>query len=431
MKAEKKKDLVKAWWDKVALNSEGSANVYKRALHGFLKWKKTTPEETLRWTPERAAREMLSYIQTLKKRKRASKYMTLNWYAMKSWFADNGVRKIKVDEKVPVKQQVKFLDKIPTKEELKRILDCSSMQTKAMDSTMAFGGMRPKDASELTYSSIREDFEAEITPMAIYHQVSKAGGLWHVAFLTSQGVSYLREWIDYRKARGEKFEDDTPLFINLRSKERERIGVCGFEQAITEAMRRSGWKKKDKRFRYRPYGLRKYFRANLSNIDPDFREYLVAHKSGVNSLEATYDGLRDLHKPTIDKLREQFKQAESSLNTDISQSSVAKEAQKEALKTIAKNVLGVDLLEVKIARENKLGRKLSLDEEIELYEKEMGKLRVIPKVQRREGNCDGNSRRCESKLIGEGELVRYLEEGWDIARELRNGRIAVRKLLPL
>ncbi|MBA7593887.1 hypothetical protein ES703_00821 [subsurface metagenome] len=397
------------------MNSEDSANIYVNTLHRFLEWKKTTPEETLQWTPERAAREMISYIQTLKGKgktsKYAGKYLATTWYALKSWFADNGVCKIKVDEKVPIKQQVKFLDKIPTKEELKRILDCSSMQTKAMDSTMAFGGMRPKDASELTYSSIKEDFEARVTPMAIYHLVSKAGGLWHVAFLTSQGVGYLREWIDYRKARGERFKDSTPLFINLKSKKREQIGVRGFEQAIVEAMRRAGWKKKDKRFRYRPYGLRKYFRANLSNIDPDFREYLVAHKSGVNSLVAIYDGLRDLHKPTIDKLREQFKKAEPSLNTDIAPGSIVGEAKNEAIKSMVKNVFGVDLMEVKIAKEKELGRELASDEKTVLFENEMKKLRENPDPQ---------------KIIGEDELEAYLAEGWQFVSVLPSRKILIR-----
>ncbi len=404
------KDLIKPWRDKLAMNSENTAASYTRALRRFLRWKGATPEETLEWTPERAAREMVSYIQSLKERGKASKHMALTWYALKSWFASNGVRKIKVDEKVPVRQQVKFLDKIPTKEELKGILDCSSMQTKVMNSMMAFGGMRPKDASELTYSSIKEDYGAGVTPMAIYHRVSKAGGLWHVAFLTSQGVRYLRKWIEYRKARGEKFEDDTPIFINLRSKKRERIGVRGFEQAVSEAMWRAGWKKKDEGFKYRPYGLRKYFRANLSNIDPDFREYLVAHKSGVSSLEATYDGLRDLHKPTIDKLREQFKRAEPSLNTDIAQSIVG-QAKLEALRTIATNVFGINIIDAKIAREKKMGGELKPDEEIELIESEMNRIREKPDPQ---------------KIVEEGELEAHLAEGWEFVSVLPSRKILVR-----
>jgi hypothetical protein len=330
---------------------------------------------------------MISYILHLKKKGRANKYMATNWYALKSWFASNGVRKIKIDEKIPVGQQVKFLDKIPTKEELKRILGCSSMQTKAMESMMAFGGMRPKDASELTYSRIREDYEAGVSPMAIRYQVSKAGGLWHVTFLTSQGAGYLRDWIEYRKAGGETFGDDTPLFINQKSKEQERIGRRGFEQAITAALRKAGWKRKDKMFKRRPYGLRKYFRSNLLGIDPDFREYLVAHAS--NSLSATYDGLRDLHKPTIDELRNQFKRAEPSLSTDIVQGSTIEEVRLEMMRTIAKNVFGMDPMRLKLKREVEVKKELTETEEIKLYEEEIEK----EKRKRRPGRYKNNPQR--------------------------------------
>jgi len=39
------------------------------------------------------------------------------------------------------------------------------------------------------------------------------------------------------------------------------------------------------------------------------------------------------------------------------ESAVVKEAQIEALKSIAKNLLGIDLLDVKVAKEKELGKK--------------------------------------------------------------------------
>jgi hypothetical protein len=54
---------------------------------------------------------------------------------------------------------------------------------------------------------------------------------------------------------------------------------------------------------------------------------------------------------------------------------VVRQAKIEALKSIAKSLLGIDLMEVKIAREKELGKELSSDEEIELFENEMKNLR--------------------------------------------------------
>jgi len=35
----------------------------------------------------------------------------------------------------------------------------------------------------------------------------------------------------------------------------------------------------------------------------------------------------------------------------------------------------------------------------------------------------------ESRIIGEDELTRYLDEGWDLGKELSNGKIVVRRPL--
>jgi hypothetical protein len=47
------------------------------------------------------------------------------------------------------------------------------------------------------------------------------------------------------------------------------------------------------------------------------------------------------------------------------------------LKSIAKTVFGIDLTEVKVAREKELGKELSSEEEIDLLENEIKKLRSI------------------------------------------------------
>ncbi|MEM3693690.1 MAG: hypothetical protein QXI39_06695 [Candidatus Bathyarchaeia archaeon] len=47
----------------------------------------------------------------------------------------------------------------------------------------------------------------------------------------------------------------------------------------------------------------------------------------------------------------------------------------EALKSIAKSLPGINLLEVKAAKEKEVGRELSKEEELELFENELGKLR--------------------------------------------------------
>lgn len=52
-----------------------------------------------------------------------------------------------------------------------------------------------------------------------------------------------------------------------------------------------------------------------------------------------------------------------------------KEVKIEALKSFAKSLLDISLIEVKVAKEREVGRKLTLDDEIELFEKEIRRIR--------------------------------------------------------
>ena len=80
----------------------------------------------------------------------------------------------------------------------------------------------------------------------------------------------------------------------------------------------------------------------------------------------------------------------------LEQSTVVTEAKIEALKSIAKTLLGIDLIEVKIAKEKELGIELNKEEEIQLFEEELKKLRENPDPQ---------------KIVREEELEKYLADG--------------------
>jgi len=111
----------------------------------------------------------------------------------------------------------------------------------------------------------------------------------------------------------------------------------------------------------------------------------------------------------------------SSTTSQLEQSAVVKEAQIEALKSIAKNLLGIDLLDVKVARERELGKDLTPVEELEAYESEIRKLRIDPQKLRKQ-----EAGEYQNKLVRERELERYLNKGWEMVQTV-NSRILVRK----
>ena len=70
-------------------------------------------------------------------------------------------------------------------------------------------------------------------------------------------------------------------------------------------------------------------------------------------------------------------------------------------------------MKVRIEKQRKLGRELSIEEEIQAIQYEIKKFR--------QGNND------QKKIVTEEELEEYLSNGWDVQLILPNGKIVVRK----
>jgi hypothetical protein len=182
---------------------------------------------------------------------------------------------------------------------------------------------------------------------------------------------------------------------------------------IKEAILKAG-------FNWRPYVLRAYFDTNMiiaeskGKISHPYLQFLMGHKGDIEARYSTNKGV--LPPDMIEDMRNAYKACEPFLTTlikPLEESNIVKEAKIEALKSMAKSLLGIDLLEVKIAKEKELGRELTKDEELELYENELKKLR--------EGKHN------PQRIIYENELEKYLNEGWQFVSILPSQKILIRK----
>jgi hypothetical protein len=182
---------------------------------------------------------------------------------------------------------------------------------------------------------------------------------------------------------------------------------------IRQCMRKAGVYK-------RPYVLRAYFDTNMiiaeskGKISHPYLQFLMGHKGDIEARYSTNKGV--LPPDMIEDMRKCYKGCEPFLSTiaqPLEQSSMIKEAKIEALKSIAKSLLGIDLLEVKVAKEKELGRELSKEEELELFENELKKLR--------------EGRHNPQRIVMEDELEKYLTDGWRFVAVLPSQRILIRK----
>ncbi len=136
----------------------------------------------------------------------------------------------------------------------------------------------------------------------------------------------------------------------------------------------------------------------------------MGHKGDIEARYST--AKRRLPPDMIDEMRASYSRCEPLLISTappIDKPSVAKEAQIQAIKSIAKSLYGIDSMDIKIAKERETGREISLDEEIVMMEDELKKFRT------------GGNGSKEHKVIQESELVSHLDEGWQIVREMNHG----------
>lgn len=405
----KRYDEVKRWFDEVSsIKSERVAYDYIDMLAGFVKDTGISPRELCQLSPKGAFEAMkgwaigkLSSISTGR--------LHVIWYAVKSYLDFNGVE---VKGGPPFRRVMKYLDKIPTKEELKVIIDSApNLSTKIAINLMAYSGIRPEDICDLTYSCIKADFEKGVVPCAIYVPQGKGNNVY-ITFAPEPTLDLLRRY--FRLRRGERLHDESPILVNSITKVKG-IRRKTLTWKIRRAMERSGiqlvTKFGDKVQRMRPYSLRKYFRSNLTgHVASEYIEAWMGHTSG---LAHVYGGTKDLDPTTIEHMREAYRGAWRYLSVEGGTSS-KEELVLEAIRKFAES-FGIEPMRIRIEKQKELGRELTLDEEIKLLQNELKKLRNSPSND-------------PKRIVSEGELERYLAEGWDVQTVLLSGRILIRKV---
>jgi integrase len=368
-------------------------------------------------------------VAMLESERRSPGYILGILKAVKSWLRYNDItlsRKIKVrnSNATPTIEG----EQVPSQEELARILRASPPRVKVAISLMAFSGLRPqsignhdgsdgltlKDLPELKIENGNVVFEKVPTMVVVRATLSKARHKYFT-FLSSEGCTYLKEYLEERVRGGEKLKPESPLLAHERREFAKKPFMITrkITHLIRRCMRKAGVYK-------RPYVLRAYFDTNMiiaeskGKISHPYLQFLMGHKGDIEARYSTNKGV--LPPNMVEDMRKCYRECEPFLCTTsppLEQSSVVKEAKIEALKSIAKSLLGIDLLEVKVAKEKELGRELTRDEELQIYEEELKKLR--------------EGKRNPHRIIGEDELEKHLAEGWNVQTILPSGRILIRK----
>jgi len=423
---------VRRWFTNLARGSPITAEVALRRLSRLCELLDTTPKGMV----DKATRDLKGFQNTLEDmvtaleaEHKAPGYILDLIKAVKSWLRYHDItltRRIKVSNSTATPTIDN--EQVPSQEELSRIFRASPPRVRAAEALMAFADFRPetlgnhdgsdglmiKDLPELKIEEDKVVFEKIPTMIIVRPTIGKAGHKYFT-FLSSEGCTYLKEYLETRIRSGEKLSPESPLIAHERKEAatKEFMITRKITHYIRVCMRKAGVYK-------RPYVFRAYAETQLiiaeskGKISHPYLQFIAGHKGDIEARYSTNKG--KLPEEMIESMRRCYKECEPFLSTisqPLEQSAIVKEAKKEALKSIAKSLLGIDLMEVKIAKEKEVQRELSPDEEIELFENEIKKMR--------EKESD------PQKIVKEGELEGYLSEGWQFVSVMPSQRILIKK----
>ncbi|MEM0133948.1 MAG: hypothetical protein QXU18_01795 [Thermoplasmatales archaeon] len=115
--------------------------------------------------------------------------------------------------------------RIPEKAELSKILRTGSMRARLAISLLAFSGLRPKtlgnaegkdglkilDFREMKIQNGEVVLEKIPTMVSVRYTLSKAKNTYF-SFLSQEGATYLKEYLESRIKEGDVLKPDSPLF---------------------------------------------------------------------------------------------------------------------------------------------------------------------------------------------------------------------------
>ncbi|MHA1955525.1 MAG: tyrosine-type recombinase/integrase [Candidatus Thorarchaeota archaeon] len=290
--------------------------IYAKWFKRFIHFHRCTPEDTLQWSTKTATKRMEDFKASLINRGLAKNTIIQSWSAIKKWFYDHDViihKKCK-----GVRGGKRQFDYIPTKEQLDMILGVSPLHYRTAFALVAFSGMRPVDVTLLRFEDIMPSYGQgdEVLSITIIQQKTQDR---YFTFLGPQGTAYVRELIEKRRNNGENITRDSFVVSKNGSRMNRRTLRGAFRSAIEKT---TGLNPTGESFRkFRLYGLRKYFRFCLRDLNEAEAEYLMGHKAAADSLRGLariYSGLNDLDSKAIANLKEKYTANLPNLETRIS-----------------------------------------------------------------------------------------------------------------
>ena len=323
---------VRRWFENLKAKSVLTATVALRNLGHYCEITGTTPDEILkkaRANEKDFRYEFADFVRKLEKEGKAGSYIARFKKVILSWLKFNDIR-LQLTVNISGENETPTIvnERVPSKEELARILRKATSRGRVAIAIMAFSGLRPESLGDyegtdgLRLGDLKElklsdeiQFDKIPATVMVKSKLSKTRHQYF-SFIGEEGTTYIREYLEERRKQGEELTYESPLLqFDVRGvKKNAFLRTTLVTRDIREAIEQAG-------LRMRPYVLRAYFSTALDIaeskglISHPWRQFIMGHKGDI---EARYSTNKRLPPDIIDEMRESYNKSTKFLETRIS-----------------------------------------------------------------------------------------------------------------
>lgn len=236
----------------------------------------------------------------------------------------------------------------------------------------------------------------------------------YVTFLVPRAMQLLKEYLEDRLRKGEKLTPESYLFTMDLPRKKSYLDKSAASTMLMRVCKAAGFvvanDDNNESAKFTAHGLRRLFYNSFTGLDDADKEALMGHVKGIR---ASYHGTVDDLARVVEFMRPKYEKGMSVLMgmTD-------EQIRMKALLDMA-HTLGIpDDKIVKI--QETLGHAATIEDLKKVLSKEFDHLAFHA--------TDGGIR-YSSKVVTEVDLLEYVDAGWEIVKELSNGRIVIRTVL--
>ena len=188
-----------------------------RTLGYYCELNETDPKALLKIAKTKAFRDsFMDFVRELERKGKAGSYIVRFKKVLRSWFSFNGLDvKLKVNIAKEYETPTIAEERVPSKEELDRVIRMATPRARVAIALMAFSGLRPQSLGNYTGTDgirLGDFVEAEIKPdgiefkkipslLIVRSNLSKARHQYFT-FIPKQTITYIQEYLQRRaKAR--------------------------------------------------------------------------------------------------------------------------------------------------------------------------------------------------------------------------------------